>query len=76
VHNSPVTDTVLDDESPLSLGAVEMWTRLILAHLTTTPSYTVHHNITLQIYYAVSLLFQASSSKLGLGYGVDVTLIY
>jgi len=46
VYNSPVTVTVLDQQSSLSFGAVEMRTRLIVAHLTTRQSQTNHHTET------------------------------
>ena len=34
VHNSPVTNAVLDQQGTLAIRTVEMWTRLVLANLT------------------------------------------
>ena len=38
VHNSPVTNAVLDQQGTLAIRTVEMWTRLVLANLTVSPT--------------------------------------
>jgi len=42
VNNSPVADVVFDEKRSLSVGTVEMRTRIILTNLTASPQITIN----------------------------------